>query len=121
MVELHRQRAKLTHELVQAAGLDVKDWGNVDAEHPAEVVELLAAEIGKAAISAVVSLVVTFLWKRIGERQRKSDEVLKAVTFRRSDGAEIVWHFQHPVSSDVAKRELSKFFAGDPVQRLLAR
>jgi hypothetical protein len=112
-VELHRQRARLVHVLVQAARLDVRDWGNVDAEHPAEVVELLAAEVDKAASGAVVSLVVNFLWNRLKER-RKSAEVLKAVTFRRSDGAEIVWHFQHPVSADVAKRELARFLEGEP-------
>src|SRR5262245_45770096 len=97
VLNLHRKRAAIVHELVDTSGLDVKSWGNVDAAHPAEVVEILVAVLAVPLAEAVIAKVVDYLWNRITERRPKREEGLMAVTLRRPDGVEIVWHFQKGV------------------------
>jgi len=68
---------------------------------------------------AVIAKVVDYLWNRITERRQKREEGLMAVTLRRPDGAEIVWHFQKGVSMAEATRAVTEFTEGHAVQRVL--
>src|SRR5262245_28322325 len=115
LLPLHLERARVVHDFVAATGLEVKDWCNVDSPQPSEVVEILVTAFASAAAAAIVH----YLVKRIKKRGKKAEGALKAVSMRSANGSEIVWHFQHGVSAELADREIARFADGNAVQRVL--
>jgi hypothetical protein len=112
---MHRARGQIVHEMVNRVDVTVHDWGNVDASHPSEVVEILVG----ALVGVAVEKLVNYLWSKIKEPQETPGITLKAVTFRRDDGVELVWHFQAGVSVQTATSEMHKFMKSLPVERIL--
>lgn len=113
MVQLHRDNGALVKESVQAAGLDVRSWGNTDAEHPSEVIEILVA----AFAGAVATKLVDYLAKRISYYRKKDRTGLLAITARRDDGAQLVW--EEGVTKAQAKAVFADFAAGKDVPSIL--
>jgi hypothetical protein len=114
---MHRARALVVHDLVDETNLEVSDWGNVDAAHPSEVVEMVISGLVGVALEKFVD----FLWDKVKKRRPEKEETLKAVTLRRPDGHELVWHFQAEVSADKAASEIQRFVNQLPVERLLGK
>ena len=79
--EFHLQRAKLLHDIVNVLNLEVKNWGNTDAKHSHEVVEIITVLGSAGAFSALVSIIKYAL------EQRK----LKEVYFKKSPNGEIIF------------------------------
>jgi len=76
---LHRQRATLLHGLVDALGLEVKDWGLTDADQSREWVEITLV-LGPVIVPAVASIINTWL------TQKK----MKKVEIKRFNGTTIL-------------------------------
>lgn len=72
------ERAKLLHGLVDALGLEVKDWGETDLVYPREVVEVVIA-LAPIVVPALVAVINTWI---------KASKI-KQVTVMKLDGSEI--------------------------------
>jgi len=75
---LHMERAKLLHGLVDTLGLEVKDWGETDSAHPREVVEVVIA-LAPIVVPALVAVINTWI----------KEVRIKQVTVKKPDGTEI--------------------------------
>jgi hypothetical protein len=60
----HHERAKMLHGLVDALGVEVKDWGETDAPYPREVVEVVVAVASAAVAAAVAEVIKAWLERR---------------------------------------------------------
>jgi hypothetical protein len=76
---LHRQRATLLHGLVNALGLEVKDWGLTDGEQPKEVVEIILI-LGPVIVPAVASIINTWI----------TQQKIKKIEIKKPDGTVIL-------------------------------
>ena len=76
---LHRQRATLLHGLVDALGLEVKDWGLTDADQPREVVEIILI-LGPVIVPAVASVINTWI----------TQQKIKKIEIKKPDGTIIL-------------------------------
>jgi hypothetical protein len=76
--QLHTQRAKLIHGLVDILDLEVKDWGNTDSAKPHEDVQLIM-DIAAIVVPAVASIIVAWINNR---------KTIKFVGVKPSDGIE---------------------------------
>lgn len=111
----HRARARIVHALVEAAGLDVRDWGDVDGDHPAEVVDIVVGAVPAPA----AAILVDALSDRIRTRPDGRSGPLSAVTLRRPDGAELVWEDRQAVPLDEVLAAVDRFLRGETVPWLL--
>jgi hypothetical protein len=68
----------LLHGLVDALGLEVKDWGETDSAYPREVVEVVIA-LAPIIVPALVSVINTWI----------KESRIKQVTVKKPDGSEI--------------------------------
>ncbi|MCK4786556.1 MAG: hypothetical protein KAV87_22545 [Desulfobacteraceae bacterium] len=64
MTRLHQERARLTHALVDALDLEVKDWGDTDVSGHREVVEIIVALGSAGAFTAMASALKLWLERR---------------------------------------------------------
>lgn len=76
--QLHRLRARLLHGLVDALGLEVKDWGETDSDYPREVVEVVVV-LAPIVIPALASVINTWI----------KESKIKKVAIKKQDGTEI--------------------------------
>lgn len=121
---IHRGRAQVIHEFIEAADLHVRDWGRVDAEEISEAVEIIF-EFSKLALAPLATELASFLFQHVRERTNKSTDALKIVTLTLPDGKDLVFEYQYSVPDESARPEiegyltdnLTKFLSGVPVAR----
>jgi hypothetical protein len=99
MLEYHRERAGLIHDLVAATSIDVIDWGRTDREDPPnEIVELLT-QWAPTVIPAAATLIAAW----IGRPRKSAAEkpTVLGVSLKRADGTQI--QFDYKTSEDLEK------------------
>lgn len=60
---LHRERAKLLHNLVDTLDLPVENWGTTDSARPHEVVEIIVALGSAGVFTALVTIAKVWIEK----------------------------------------------------------
>ncbi len=80
----------MVHNFVDELSLEVTDWGNVDAEHPSEIAELVVG-IGAPLIAAAAQIIAA--WITRPKPKPVDNDGLLGVKLKRPDGAELNWPF----------------------------
>jgi hypothetical protein len=97
LLDYHRDRAALVHDLVSATSIDVIDWGRTDREDPPnEVVEIIVA-IAPALITAGATLIAS--WMGQPPKGETDKRTVLGVALRRADGTQI--QFEYKTSRDL--------------------
>jgi RNA-binding protein YhbY len=89
--EMHRQRARLLHSLVETLDIPVENWGNTDTEEPHEFVEIIVA-LGTAGVfTAVVQVVNAWLERdKIEKVELASSDGKNRIVMTKAKAADVV-------------------------------
>lgn len=68
-VKAHQERAVLLHGMKESLGIEVTNWGDTDAKHPSEIVEVIIA-LTPVVVPALAILIKLWLESRRLEKVR---------------------------------------------------
>ncbi len=89
--EMHRQRARLLHSLVETLNIPVEDWGNTDSEQSHEFVEIIIALGSAGVFTAVVSVIKAWLERnKIEQVELTSVDGKKRITMTKATAADVI-------------------------------
>jgi len=89
--EMHRQRARLLHSLVETLNIPVESWGNTDSEQSHEFVEIIIALGSAGVFTAFVSVVKAWLERdKIQQVELTSLDGKNRITMTKAKAADVV-------------------------------
>jgi hypothetical protein len=116
IAELHAARSEALHSFVSDLELSDVRWGDTDASHPREIVEIVVP-IASALAGAAASIIAAWISKPRGARSAEGggevhDTPIAGIKIKRGDGAELYIDHRMGLEPAAQQKMVETFLAG---------